>query len=158
MGVKIFIDCLPSIIKDVTVSVESMGVNILIVEADPIFRESLAKRLSTEEWRILHADRSTEARKMVKRNDIDVVLLGLTSLKQEGLAILKMIKKLRPLTEVITINGSGQVALSIEGMKLGAFDDFMGPFTIDSLAGRIHEACFKKDRGKRKKPSLQNLK
>jgi two-component system, OmpR family, response regulator len=137
------------------VSIESMEANILIVETDPVFRENLAKRLSGDDCRILHADRITEAKKMVKRNNIDVVLLGLTSLKQEGLAILKMIKRIRPLTEVITINSSGQIALSIEGMKLGAFDDFMDPFTIDSLAGRIHEAWIqKRQREKKTKPLL----
>jgi DNA-binding NtrC family response regulator len=93
---------------------------------------------------------------MIRRNNIDVVLLGLTTLHKEGLAILEMIKKVRPLTEVITINGSGEVALSIESMKLGAFDDFMGPFNIESLVERIHDASVrKKQREKRKRPLLE---
>lgn len=127
----------------------------MIIEADPVFRESLANRLSGEGRRILFAGRITEAKKRVKRNKIDVVVLGLTLLRREGLAILKMIKKARPLTEVITINGSEQIALSIESMKLGAFDDFVGPFNIDALAGRIHDAWLhKRQREAEKKPLL----
>ena len=126
----------------------------MIVEVDPVLRQNLAKRLSDRERRILQADRITEVKRMVKRNNIDVALLGLTSLKREGLAILKMIKKVRPHTEVITLSGSGQVALSIEGMKLGAFDDFMGPFTVESLAKRIHDAWLHKREGEKKKKPL----
>ena len=132
-----------------------MGVNLLIVAADPVFRENLAKRLWDGKWKIRQAERIGEVRKIVKRSNIDVTLLGLTSLKQEGIAILKAVKKIRPLTEVITISGADQVTLSIEGMKRGAFDDFIGPFTIDSLAGRIRDACSKKrQREKAKKPLL----
>ena len=134
-------------------TVESMGFKILIVETDSVFCENLAKRLSGKDTHIWIADRMAEVKKIVKRNNIDVVLLSLTSLKTEGLAILKMIKKTRPLTEVITINGSGQVGLSIEGMKLGAFDDFMGPFAIDSLTGRIHDAFVQKRRKEKESPA-----
>jgi DNA-binding NtrC family response regulator len=133
-----------------------MGVTLLIIEADPILRENLAKRLACQSWRVLAADPITDAKKMVKRKNIDVVVLGLTWLKREGLAILQVIKKVRPLTEVILINRSDQIALSIEGMKLGAFDDFMSPFNIDALIHRIQDACRqKKQREKEKKPLLR---
>ncbi len=133
-----------------------MAVNILIVEADPIFRDNLAVRLSHEDRQILQANPVAETRKLIKRHPIDVVLLGLTSLKEDGLTILKMIKKVRPLIEVITLNGSGQVGLSIAGMKLGAFDDFLGPLALDVLAGRIHEAWLHKRQQEAKaKPLLR---
>jgi PleD family two-component response regulator len=35
--------------------------------------------------------------------------------------------------------------LSIEGMELGAFDDFLVPLDIDSLAMRIREAVMRKE-------------
>ena len=57
--------------------------------------------------------------------------------------ILKALKRIRPLIEVITINRSDQMALSIEGMKLRAFDDFIVPFDLESLVRRIQEACRK---------------
>lgn len=128
----------------------------MIVEADSVLRDNLARHLSGETWRILFADRITEAKKMLKRQNIDVVLLGLTLLKREGLAILAMIKKVRPLTEVIIINGSDQITLSIEGMKLGAFDDFMWPFNLDDLIDRIQDAWRqKKHSEKTHKPLLR---
>ena len=131
-----------------------MVVNLLIIESDRFFGNSLVRRLTDENWQILLADRLSDAKKIVKRKNIDVVVLGLNTLKREGLAILKMIKKTRPLTEVIIINSSEQIALSIEGMKLGAFDDFMVPFDLDSLRLRIQDACQQKKHKEKAKKSL----
>lgn len=131
-----------------------MVVNLLIIESDRFFGNGLVRRLTDETWQILLADRLSDAKKIVKRKNIDVVVLGLNTLKREGLAILKMIKKTRPLTEVIIINSSEQIALSIEGMKLGAFDDFMVPFDLDSLRLRIQDACQQKKHKEKAKKSL----
>lgn len=123
---------------------EFMQVNLLIIESDNYFRKYLIRRLPEKRWRVLFAGDQIEAIKIVKRKNIDVVLLSLTELKKEGLMILKEIKKIRPLTEVITLCSSDQIILSIEGMKLGAFDDFLVPFDLESLVRRIREANQKK--------------
>nr|MBC8361909.1 response regulator [Candidatus Desulfatibia profunda] len=126
----------------------------MIIESDHMFGNNLVQRLTNETWQILFADRLSDAKKIVKRKNIDVVVLGLNAMKREGLAILKMIKKIRPFTEVIIINSSEQIALSIEGMKLGAFDDFMVPFDIDSLRIRIQDAWQQKKQKETAKKSL----
>ena len=118
-----------------------MSVNLLIVEADNFFRKNLAQRLPDDKkWQISFADHQIEAIQVIAKKNIDVVLLGLKELKKEGLMILREIKQIRPLTEVITINRPDQIALSIEVMKLGAFDDFIVPFDLESLVLRIQEA------------------
>lgn len=128
----------------------------MIIDADSGFREHLARYMHGRKWKILFADGLDEAKKSVKRRNIDVVLLGMSSLKSEGLAILRMIKNVSKETEVIMLGSVDQIAFSIEGMKLGAFDDFMGPFDIDALTRRIEEARIqKKKRQEKKKPLLR---
>ncbi|MBI5897086.1 MAG: hypothetical protein HZB24_14145 [Desulfobacterales bacterium] len=72
-----------------------------------------------------------------------LVLLGLESLKREGIAILRMIRTRFPQVEVITINAGNQLDLSIEAMRLGAFDDFLIPFDLDGLMACVHKALKK---------------
>jgi len=127
----------------------------LIIDADSGFREHLARYLQSRKWKILFADGLDEAKKSVKRRNIDVVLLGMSSLKSEGLAILRMIKKVSRQTEVIMLGSVDQIAFSIEGMKLGAFDDFMGPFDVDALIRRIEAARIRKKQRQEKKPLLR---
>jgi len=55
---------------------------------------------------------------------------------------------------VITINSGDQISLSIEGMKLGVFDDFLMPLDLDSLISRIREAYQAKKDAEVVNPSL----
>ena len=80
--------------------------------------------------------------------------MSLNDLKKEGMALIKMIKKKHPVVQVITINSGDQISLSIEGMKLGVFDDFLMPLDLDSLISRIREAYQAKKDAEVVKPSL----
>lgn len=134
-----------------------MKVNLLIIEADNFFGKNLAQRLPDEKkWRVLFAEHQIEAMRIIKSKNIDVVLLGLKALKKEGLMILKEIKTICPLTEVITINSADQIALSIEAMKLGAFDDFIVPFDLESLVRRVCEAYQHKKKNETSKKKDSN--
>ncbi|MCP4748985.1 MAG: response regulator [Desulfobacteraceae bacterium] len=112
----------------------------MIIEPDPFFRPNLVKRLSSKEMRIFTTGGKKQAEKIIRRKKIDVVLLGLDSLKNEGLEFLTMIKRKYPHLEVITISAKEQIGLSIKAMKLGAFDDFLEPIAVDVLKMRILEA------------------
>ena len=117
-----------------------MEANILIIEAGRMLQEHLSLHVKSTEWRIFNSRQQKEVKKNIKQYKIDVVLLSLNDLKKEGLELIKMIKKMRPGIQIITINSGEQISLSIEGMKLGAFDDFLMPLDLDSLISRIHEA------------------
>jgi len=113
---------------------------LLIVEIGSVFLNTLTSRLQSEPYRVVIAPRGKEAERAVRGRKVDVVLLGLDTLKRDGLTLLRRIKKARPFTEVILINTCEQLSLSIEGMKLGAFDDFLVPFDLDAMVRRIREA------------------
>jgi len=126
----------------------------LIVERDTFLQDHLSRRLACEDYKIVTARQKTETKRMIKRHNIDVVLLSLNDFQKESMVLVKMIKKMRPAVQVITINSGDQISLSIEGMKLGVFDDFLMPLDLDSLISRIKEAFQAKKEAKVVKPSL----
>jgi len=138
-----------------------MGITILIIEQDSMLQEHLVRYLKTNDWRIFNSRQPRDIKRILKRHPIDVVLLNLNDLKKEGMALIKMIKKKHPAVQVVTITSGDQISLSIEGMKLGVFDDFLMPLDLDSLILRIREACQAKKDAEVVKPSLfqrcQNL-
>ena len=54
-------------------------------------------------------------------------------LKRNGISLMRMIRQLFPQINIITMNSGDQLDLSIESMRLGAYDDFLIPFDLDAL-------------------------
>ena len=126
----------------------------MIIGGDIIFQERLAQHFKIQNWRLLNAIQPKDIKQMFKKLAIDVALLCLNDLKKDGLVLIKMIKKMCPSVQVITVNSPDQISLSIEGMKLGVFDDFLMPLDLDSLILRIRDACRAKEHAEFVKPSL----
>ena len=121
-----------------------MGIRILIIEAENRFRKNLYQCLQKKGFTVDKLTAKDDVAAIVAKEKIDVVLLGVDGLGMEGLALIRPLKTISPETEIIIINDSHHMDLSIEGMDLGAFDDFLIPLDIDSLASRIREAAGRK--------------
>lgn len=121
---------------------ETEQVVILIVEADEAFRRNLSERLRSDGAVVFEAGNEPEARDIAQKHNIDVVLLGGKGIRQSGLPLLRFLKETRPMIEVILMSLAEHHSLyvSIEAMKLGAFDDILIPCDIGTLLDRIHAA------------------
>ena len=126
----------------------------MIIEMDTFLQDHLSRRLTCEDYQIFTARQKSMIKRLVKKRNIDVVLLSLNDFQKQSMVLIKMIKKMRPAVQVITINSGEQISLSIEGMKLGVFDDFLIPLDLDSLILRIQEAFQAKKEAEVDKPSL----
>lgn len=95
---------------------------------------------------VFEASQEQEASDLVRRTNLDVVLLGVVGSRQNSLSLLKLIKEIRPYTEVILLTALEEHSLysSIQAMQLGAFDDLLVPLDLRALQNRIREAYTKK--------------
>ncbi len=121
-----------------------MAIRLLIIDGGSPLQENWRRRLRRESYQVFTASRQTRAVQIVREKGIDVVILDLNSLKRSGLTLLERIRAASPDTEVILLNHPDQIALSIAGMKLGAFDDLLVPFDIETLICRIRAAYERK--------------
>ena len=131
-----------------------MALKLLIVHTDDPFRRHLVERMRLEEYLVFEASLEQEASDIVRRTNFDVVLLGVSGSHQNSLSLLKIIKKIRPYTEVILLTALEEHSLygSIQAMQLGAFDDLLVPLDLRALQNRIREAyARKKERVKAKR-------
>jgi DNA-binding NtrC family response regulator len=123
-----------------------MPLKLLIIHSDDPFRRQLSERMRFENTVVLEAPSEAEASGMVQQGDFDVVLLGVTGPYQNSLSLLKMIKEIRPYTEVILLTAMEEHSLyaSIQAMQLGAFDDLLVPLDINTLRSRVQDAYKRK--------------
>jgi DNA-binding NtrC family response regulator len=126
---------------------------VLVIEIDDAFRRHLAERLRMENFKVYEACQKVEALQILKGKNIDVVLLGKREFKQDGLILLRSIKEMKQLTEVIlmTPSESASLSASIQAMKLGAFDDLKIPFEMKTLIAQITAAHQRKTNWKNEK-------
>lgn len=114
--------------------------HILVIEKDNSLRYNLGQHLRQEGFQVSETDRPEKALGLLQATSVHLVLIGLEELKRDGLAIMREVHAQFPDLKIITINTGEQLELSIEAMRLGAFDDFLIPFDLEALIHRIRHA------------------
>ncbi len=117
---------------------------IMLVGNNTTFMENLSEKIKEGGLKVFASSSANEAVNTLIKKKIDVVILNMKELQMRGIDILSRIKKVRPLTEVVMLTTPSIIHLSIEGMKLGAFDDLLLPPDIGDLQRMIIEAGIRK--------------
>ena len=118
-----------------------MDQQILIIEAENSLRANLVLHLRQEGYQVSVTDSTDEAMALIGGGDIGLIILGLEDLRRNGISMMRMIRQSFPDIKVITINSGEHLDLSIESMRLGAYDDFLIPFDLDALLDRIRSVA-----------------
>ena len=121
-----------------------MRPRILIVDDEEDFVTALAERLTIREYDVSTSITGQDALEKINGHKYDIIILDVKMPGVNGIDVLKEIKAIKPLTEVIMLTGNATVETAIEGMKLGAFDYLMKPCETDDLTEKINRAYQKK--------------
>ncbi len=113
---------------------------ILIVDDEPSIIKSLSGILTDEGFDILTALNGYEALKTIDRESPDLVLLDIWMQGIDGIETLKEIKKKNPQLPVLMITGHGSIETAVNATKIGAFDFFEKPLSIDKVILGINNA------------------
>ncbi len=121
------------------------AVKILIFCTDDDFKDINISLLMRESIDVIIAGSPEEALATIKENqDLDVVILGFENTDPCNMDILKAIKTINPLIEVVMISSGPTLDSIIMGMKLGACDYLVKPIDPDRLIEKIAEAAAQK--------------
>lgn len=120
------------------------GFTVLFVDDNTDYSTSLEKALSTYGLTIRRAGDNDSALVEIQKHGIDVVILDVTVPGIDGIDLLKRIKAMDPLIEVILLAGQADLSVAIRGMELGAFDFIFKSIEVDELVYKIRDASEKK--------------
>lgn len=119
---------------------------VLVVDDETDFLETIVNRLLKRKIEAAGVPGGEAALALMKEKNFDVVLLDIKMPGgMDGIEILREIKKIQPLTEVILLTGHASVETSIEGMQSGAFDYLIKPVKFAELLEKLVAAFEKKN-------------
>jgi len=113
---------------------------ILVVDDELNMRLVLKTLLSKEGYEVVTASDGLEALKVLKNDDVKVIVTDLKMPKLDGMGLLDRVIREYPSTPVIIITAHGTIATAVDALKKGAFDYITKPFEQDELKSIIHKA------------------
>lgn len=117
-----------------------MKIKVLLVDDEIDFVETLAQRLEARNLSVIKTYSGDEAISRVQSEDVDVVVLDMFMPGKTGIEVLRELKQVKPLVEVILLTGHATVESAIEGMTQGAFYYLMKPAEMRNLLHYIAHA------------------
>jgi DNA-binding response OmpR family regulator len=126
---------------------------ILVVEDDSAIRRGIVDALKFAGYETLQSGNGQEAQKLAAGATFDLLLLDLVLPGLGGFEILKSTRETRPTLPVIILTARGEEADRVNGLRLGADDYVVKPFSVRELLARV-EAVLRRSP---ERPSEVNL-
>jgi len=126
-----------------------MKAHILIVDDEALYRQLLTSRLGRAGYRLSEAADGEAALSCAQGGGVDLALVDIKMPGIDGIEVLKRLKVIDPLIEVVILTGHGNVDTAISAMKLGAFDYLSKPYKLTELDIVVERALEKRALAKR---------
>ena len=110
---------------------------ILTIEDDPAIRRGIVDALEFNQYSVIEAGDGDLGLKKSTQSEYDLLLLDLALPGTPGLEILREVRKLRPTQPVIILTAKGEESDRVQGLKDGADDYVVKPFSIKELMARV---------------------
>lgn len=110
---------------------------ILVIEDDSAIRRGVVDALRFANYEVLEAPDAKRGCELALRANFDLLLLDLVLPGGSGFDILRALKQERDGAPVIILSAKGEEADRVSGLKLGADDYVVKPFSMKELLARV---------------------
>ena len=110
---------------------------ILIIEDDEAIRQGIVDALQYARYATDEAGDGRQGLDRALTGEYDMVLLDLILPHRDGLEILREVRAARPTLPVIILTARGEESDRVDGLRLGADDYVVKPFSLKELLARI---------------------
>jgi len=110
---------------------------VLVVEDDQAIRMGVVDALELHGYSVLEAPDGAKGLQLAVADDVDLVLLDIMMPKMDGLTMLTEVRRVKPGLPVIMLTARGEEADRVKGLKAGADDYVVKPFSATELLARV---------------------
>src|SRR3954468_9516865 len=124
-----------------------MAHRILTIEDDAAIRRGIVDALTFAGYDVIEAANGNDGCTAAVSREYDLLLLDMVLPGMTGLEILRSVRNARPTLPVIILSARGEERDRVSGLKLGADDYVVKPFSVDELLARV-EAVLRRSPGR----------
>ena len=114
---------------------------VLVVEDSRRLRESLADGLTVAGYAVDSVADGREGLIHARTTDYDLIVLDLMLPEIDGLSLLARLREAGGSTPVLILSARDRVEHRVEGLRAGADDYLVKPFSFDELLARVEALC-----------------
>ncbi|MEM1443269.1 MAG: response regulator transcription factor [Verrucomicrobiota bacterium] len=110
---------------------------VLVIEDDSAIRRGVADALTYGGYEVIEGADGTKGERLALQARFDLLLLDLVLPGASGFDILLALKQNRPGIPIIILSARGEEADRVKGLRLGADDYVVKPFSMKELLARV---------------------
>jgi two-component system NtrC family response regulator len=116
---------------------------MLVVDDKANMCELLEHAFRERGYDVITASSGEDAIAYINETYFDIIITDLNMPGKDGMAVLRAAKATHPDTEVIIITAYGTIDITVEAMRLGAYDFITKPFKLSILENKVDKLAHK---------------
>jgi two-component system, NtrC family, response regulator HydG len=113
---------------------------LLIVDDEPVVRDSLSKWFAEEGYDVGTAESAAEALRRLSQGHWDLALVDIKMPGTDGIELQRRLREINPELVVVIMTGYASVETAVTALKNGAYDYVTKPFDPDDIAHTVRNA------------------
>jgi len=122
-----------------------MKSNILVVDDEPIARQSLSDILRLEGYAVNAVPNGQAAVEYVRTHPVDLMIVDLRMPGMDGLEVVQVVNSVSPETEVILLTAFGSTESAIQALRLRIHDYLLKPAPPSQVVNTVKKGLARRD-------------
>jgi len=122
-----------------------MKPNILVVDDEPVARQSLSEILRLEGYAVNAVPNGQAAVEYVRTHPVDLMVVDLRMPGMDGLEVVQVVNSVSPETEVILLTAFGTTETAIQALRLRVHDYLLKPAPPSQVVNTVKKGLARRD-------------
>jgi DNA-binding response OmpR family regulator len=122
-----------------------MKSNILVVDDEPVARQSLSEILRLEGYAVNSVPNGQAAVEYVRTHPIEIIIVDLRMPGMDGLEVIQVVNQISPETEVILLTAFGTTESAIQALRLRVHDYLLKPAPPSQVVNSVKKGLARRE-------------
>ena len=122
-----------------------MKINVLVVDDEPVARQSLSDILRLEGYNVNAVANGEQAVEHVRNHSVDLMVLDLKMPGMNGLDVVQVVNQISPDTEIILLTAFGSMESAVEALRQRVHDYLLKPASPNQILESVKRGLERRD-------------